>query len=161
MNKKIFLILFFSFIFYYSANAQCKEYIKAIAPTKLSPYILDGNFFAPVLYEGDKVELNRTFLANQKYKIAIIGMDFFAKKIIIEDEDGFIIFKNYPSKRNEKIRYYTDINGNKVPCFGSNSFEFELDRTQNLNIKVKLERKAKRRKNRLKGCMGIVIGFAQ
>ncbi len=160
MNKKIIFsfIIFLSLTF--SANAQCKGYIKSVAPDALTPYIMDANFWAPVIYEGDKIELTRTFLAHQKYKIAVIGMDFFTKKITIKDEDGFILFKNFPSKRSEQTRFFTDIDENQIPCFDSNYWEFELNRSQNLTIIVELERKARKKKNRLKGCLGVVIGFA-
>jgi hypothetical protein len=161
MRLKIFIP---AIIFIFSAiitKAQCKEYIKSIAPDALAPYILDGNFFAPVVYEGEKVTLTRTFLAHKKYKIAVIGMDFFEKNIIIKDEDGFIIFKNFKSRKHEKDHYYTDYEGNKINCEGSNVWEFELDRSQNLTIIVQLEQKAKKKKFRLQGCLGIVIGFKE
>jgi len=133
--------------------------MKAIAPSKLSPYLLDGNFNAPVVYEGETVKLNRTFLGSKKYKIMVIGMDFFEKKITIKDEDGFILFKNYLIKSNEEPQYYTDLEGNIVSCMGASAWEFELEKSQNLTIIVELEKKAKRKKNRLRGCLGIVVGF--
>jgi len=160
MNKKII----FSFIIFLSlsflSNAQCKGYIKSVAPNALTPYVMDANFWAPVIYEGDKIELTRTFLAHQKYKISVIGMEFFTKKITIKDEDGFILFKNFPSKRTERTRFFTDIDENQIPCFDSNYWEFELNRSQNLTIIIELERRAKKKKNRLKGCLGVVVGFA-
>ncbi len=160
MKKRILftILLFFTSISLYS---QCKEYIKAIAPGILSPYLLDGNFNAPVVYEGDKIELKRTFLGGKKYKIAIIGMNLFEKKITVKDEDGFIIFKNYKIRNREKPQYYTNLKGEQVPCMGSNEWEFELNQSENLTIIVKLERKSKKRRNRLRGCLGIVVGFEE
>lgn len=161
MNKRIV----FSFIVFISIsltiNAQCKDYIKTIASDALTPYLMDANFWAPVVFEGEKIELNRTFLARQKYKISVVGMEFFSKNITVLDEDGFVIFKNYPSKKKEKSPIFLDIDGNQVPWFGTNYWEFELDRSQNLTIIVELERKAKKKKDRLRGCLGIVVGFAE
>lgn len=158
MRKRIlFIILFFSISI--SSYSQCKEYIKAIAPGTLTPYILDGNFNAPVVYEGEKVKLTRTFLGGTKYKIAVLGMELFDKQITVKDQDGFILFKNYIIKKNEKPQYYTNIKGEKIPCLGSTVWEFELEKSQNLTITVVLERKSKRKKNRLRGCLGIVVGF--
>jgi hypothetical protein len=154
-----FFLSIFVILSNFAAKAQCKEYIKAIAPSILAPYILDGNFFAPIVYEGDKIVLHRTFLEGKKYKIAVIGMNLFEKKIKITDQDGFVLFANYQLNKKQKPLFYTNINGEKIPAWGSNQWEFSLNKTQNLKITVKLERKAKRRKNRLKGCLGIVVGF--
>jgi len=160
MNKKII----FSFLLFISIpfiiNAQCKDYMRSVAASSLDPYILDANFWAPVVYEGEKIELNRTFLARQKYKIAVIGMEFFTKEITVLDEDGFILFQNFSSKRNDNTQYFTSINGDRIACFDSNYWEFELDRSQNLTIIVKLERKARKKRDRLQGCLGILVGFA-
>lgn len=160
MNKKILFTLFALSTISLFAKAQCKDYIKSVAADALTPYIMDANFWSPVIYEGDKIELNRVFLAHQKYKIAVIGMDFFSKKITILDEDGFVVFKNYPSRKRDKNHYFTDIDGNNIPWFDTNYWEFELDRSQNLTIIVELEQKAKKKKDRLRGCLGIIVGFA-
>jgi len=157
---KILISLFFIIILAQGVNAQCREYIQAVAAYQLEPYTMDGNFLSPEIYEGEKVELSRTFLKGQKYKIMVIGMDLFEKKITITDSDGFIIFKNYTLKNNEETQYFTDFEGNNIISLGSNYFEFAPQTSQNLTIKVELEQKAKRKKKRLKGCMGIVVGFA-
>lgn len=159
MFKKIILTLLLFATLSVAISAQCRNYIKAVAPGALDPYIMDGNFFAPVLYEGDSYELSRTFLSKQKYKISVIGMDLFEKKITIKDEDGFIVFKNYLIKKKENPTYFVDIEGNNIDCIGSSYWEFELERSQNLTVTVELERKAKKKKHRLKGCLGVVIGF--
>ena len=158
--KKIILIILI-IILPIATFSQCKEFIKAIAPEALAPYIMDGNFLAPVALEGDEVVLTRTFLAGQKYKISILGMEFLEKKITIKDEDGFIIFKNYLIKKKEKETYYTDFEGNKIDCIGSLNWEFELEQSQNLTIIVKLEQIAKKKSERMRGCIGIVIGFSE
>lgn len=156
--KKIFVVI----LFFLSINpifSQCKQYIESIATSSLEPYISDGNFYTPVVFEGDKIKYTRTFLGGKKYKIMILGMDFLEKEITIKDQDGKVIFANYPSKKTGKELYYTDYNGNKISCIGSNEFEFELANTQNLNIEIKIEKKAKKKKYRIKGCLGIVVGF--
>ena len=159
MSRKILNILVLSLILPIIAQAQCKEYIKSIAPEAVEPYVMDGNFFSPVVYEGEEIVLTRTFLAGQKYKVAVLGMDLFEKQITVKDADGFIVFKNYKIRKSEKAEYYTDYEGYKMPCLGSHFWEFELEESQNLTIIVQLERKARRRKDRLRGCLGIVIGF--
>lgn len=161
MRTKLYLSILLFFILPLVSKSQCKEYIKSIAPDALSPYVLDGNFFAPVIYEGEEIELTRTFLAGQKYKISVVGMDFFEKEITIKDQDGFIIFKNYKIGRKDKDEHFTDYEGYKVSCLGSTYWEFELEQSQNLTIIVKLEKKAKKKKDRLRGCLGIVIGFLE
>lgn len=158
--KKIILI-FLIIILPIVSFTQCKEFIKAIAPDALSPYTMDGNFLAPVALEGEEVVLTRTFLAGQKYKISVLGMDFLEKKITIKDEDGFIIFKNYPIKKKEKETYYTDYEGNQIQCTGALNWEFELEQSQNLTIIVKIEQIAKKKSDRMRGCVGIVIGFKE
>jgi len=162
MTKKVKILinLFFIIILAQQVNAQCREYIQAVAAYQLEPYTMDGNFLSPEIFEGEKVELTRTFLKGHKYKIMVIGMDLFAKKITITDSDGFIVFKNYTLKSSEEPQYFTDFDGNRIMSLGSNSFEFTPESSQNLTIKVELEQKAKRKKKRLKGCMGIVVGFA-
>lgn len=161
MRKKILLSFIFLLALPIFTQAQCKEYIKSIADDALDPYVLDGNFFAPVIYEGDEITLTRTFMAGQDYKIAVIGMDFFAKEITIKDQDGFIIFKNYQIRKKEKAQFFIDNAGQKINCIGSNYWEFELEQSQNLIITVKLERKSKKKKDRLRGCLGIIIGFSE
>ncbi len=157
---KIIISIFIAMAIIQSSNAQCREYIKAMAGMQLNPYVLDGNFLSPEIYEGEQVELTRTFLQGQKYKIMLIGMDMFERKITITDSDGFIIFKNYPSKNSEEARYFEDINGDQIMNFGSTYFEFTAEESQNLTIKVEIEQIAKKKKHRLKGCLGIVVGFA-
>lgn len=158
--KKTFLVILFS-LNIIPAFSQCQQYIESIASSSLEPYISDGNFYTPVVSEGDKIEFNRTFLGGKKYKIIILGMDFLEKKITIKDQDGVVIFANYPSKKTGKELYYTDYMGNKISCIGSNVFEFKLQNTQNLNIIVKIEKKTKKKKFRVKGCLGIVVGFME
>ncbi|MBN2891978.1 MAG: hypothetical protein JXL97_08935 [Bacteroidales bacterium] len=159
MRNKAFLPLILFLFLPFLIKAQCKEYIKSIAADVLDPYVLDGNFFAPVIYEGEEISLTRTFLAGQKYKIAVVGMDFFEKEITIKDQDGFIVFKNYRIKRKESDQYFTDYEGYQVDCMSSTYWEFQLEQSQNLTITVKLDQKAKRKKDRLRGCLGIVVGF--
>ncbi|GEM_PF-1974230 len=156
--KRFFPILLAIFL---SINlfGQCREYIKAMAPTLLQPYVSDGNFFAPVVYEGDKVQLTRTFIGGQKYKILIMGMDLWQKYITIKDDDGFTLFQNFPPRRKKLNCEFTDYQGNKIPCIGQNYFEFQPDHTVTLTITVKIQQIAKRKKNRVKGCLGIVVGY--
>jgi len=156
--------LFFVLLFFLGINpifSQCKQYIESIAESSLSPYISDGNFYTPVVTEGDYIKFTRTFLGGKHYKIVILGMDFLEKEITIKDQDGIVIFANYPSRKTGEGLYYTDYKGNKVSCLGSNEFEFVLNNTQNLLIEVAIEKKAKRKKYRLKGCLGIVVGFKE
>ena len=161
MKKYILIISFFAiFSFTYQiTNAQCKQYIQAIAPMQLEPFVIDGNFLSPVIYEGDQISLTRTFLVGQKYKVIVVGMDIFEKKITITDQDGFILFKNYSSKITESPRYFTDENGDKIVNFGSNYWVFEPTVSQNLTITIEIEQKAKSKKKRIQGCMGVVVGF--
>ncbi len=157
--RKIFVITILLLINTFTF-AQCREYIKAIAPSQLEPYVLDGNFFAPVVYEGDKVTLKRTFLAGQRYKIMILGFDLLQKHITIKDESGLVVFQNYLPKRQKVLNCaFMDFEGNMIPCLGSNYFEFKPDVTTNLEITVTIERKAKRKKDRIRGCLGIVVGY--
>ncbi len=140
--------------------AQCKEYIKAIAPSMLEPYVSDGNFFAPTIYEGDEVTLKRTFIGGQRYKIMILGMDLWQKKVTIKDDDGFTLFQNFPPRRHKELNCsFTDWEGNEIPCLGQTYFEFIPDHTMTLLIKVKVQQIAKRKKDRVKGCLGIVVGY--
>ncbi len=161
MKKSILATVIITlFIGYSSLKAQCREYIKVIAPSAIAPYTLDGNFFAPVVLEGETVNLKRTFLAGQRYKIMILGMDIWNKKVTITDQDGFVLFRNYvPKKGNTTQCYYTDYEGNEIPCIGSLSWEFTPKQSMNLTITVEIEQKAKRKKDRVQGCLGIVVGF--
>ena len=170
MKLKILLSLLLLFPFF--ANSQCREYIESIAGGELAPYVVDGNFFSPVIYEGESITLTRTFLAHQKYKIAVIGMNFFSKEITIKDQDGFVIFTNFQQKKsgfnrlfgdndNNGNSFFYNHNGDKIACFGSNYWEFELDQSQNLTIIVSLEQRAKKKKDRMRGCLGIIIGFSE
>ena len=172
MRKKIFLSILLFLFLPFSGFSQCKEYIKTIAADELAPYVVDGNFFSPVIYEGESITLTRTFLAKQKYKIAVVGMNFFTKKITIKDQDGFILFMNYTKNRSNFNRFFSgddksepqffyNHNGDKIYCEGSNYWEFELDQSQNLTIIVSLEQRAKKKKDRLRGCLGIIIGFGE
>ena len=160
-KTNLIIILLISFLFnsVQSVNAQCKEFIESIAPAELTPYVIDGNFLSPVLYEGDEISLTRTFLAGQQYKIQIVGMNIFAKEITITDNDGFIVYKNYAMKKSEKPSYFTNYKGEKIINFGCNYWEYKPEQSQNLKITVKVEQKAKSKNKRMRGCMGIVIGF--
>jgi len=159
MKQKINLFIFLLLLPFLSFS-QCKEYIKSIAPSLLNPYVSDGNFFAPTIYEGDEVILKRTFIGGQQYKIMAIGMDIWQKHITIKDDDGFTIFQNFPSKKNKKFNCsFTDWQGNVIPCIGQTYFEFKPEHTITLIIQVKVQQIAKRKKDRVKGCLGIVIGY--
>ena len=72
ISATILLIIVFPFI----GNTQCKEYIEANYSTQLEPYVIDGNFIAPILTEGDSIDLNRTFYSDQDYRVAVYGFDF-------------------------------------------------------------------------------------
>ena len=161
MKKNIIriLIIFLLLSIFQSVNAQCKQFIQSFAPMQLNPYVIDGNFLSPVVYEGEEISLTRTFLAGQKYKILILGMDLLDKQITITDNDGFIIFHNYPIKKNEQPAFFTNNSQEKIINFGSNYYEFEPEQSQNLKITVKIERKARWKKKRMQGCLGIVVGF--
>ncbi len=140
--------------------SQCREYIKTIAPASLAPYVIDGNFFAPIVYEGDEVVLHRTFLAGHRYKVVVLGMNFLQKYITIKDENGIILFQNFTKRRHRELNCsFADYQGDSIPCLGSTYFEFKPDHSFNGEIIVKIERKAKRKKDRLRGCLGIVVGF--
>ncbi len=158
--KKHIVFIFISLIINTFSYGQCKEYIKAIAPSMLEPYVSDGNFFAPTIYEGDEVTLKRTFIGGQRYKIMILGMDLWQKYITIKDDDGFTLFQNYlPKKHKELNCSFTDWEGNDIPCLGQTYYEFTPEHTITLVINVKVQQLAKRKKDRVKGCLGIVIGY--
>ena len=159
--KKIFLTLIFAFVFLsVKSFGQCKEYIRTVAPEEIKPYIIDPNFFAPIMQEGERIDFQRTFLKGNRYIIKVIGVPFLAKTIIIRDENGNVIFANQNLKKfNVEDKYFTDYEGNQIPWQGSNYFEFDCDSSQNLTITVILEKKSKKKKDRLRGCLGVVIGF--
>ncbi len=160
MIRRLTFTIFISLIFSILSFSQCREYIKAIAPSQLQPYVIDGNFFAPIVYEGDKVTLHRTFLAGHRYKIMVMGMDIWQKYITIKEQNGLVLFQNYlPRHKKHLDCAFRDYMGNIIPCLGTNYFEFTPDHSMNVEITVKIERKAKRRKDRVRGCLGIVVGF--
>lgn len=160
MKKAIIFLPIFILTLFYSITlkAQCQEYIEAVAEWELEPYVLDGNFQARIIYEGDSIEVTRTFLAGNKYKISVIGMDMFTKTITITDSDGFIVFKNYPIG-DEDLGTFTSQTGDEISCFGVNYWEFEPETSQNLKITVEIEKIAKKDKLRIQGCLGVVVGF--
>jgi len=160
MKKSIiFLSIIIISIFYsVTAKSQCQEYIEAIAEYELEPYKLDGNFLSPIIYEGDTVSLTRTFLAGNKYKISVVGMDMFVKYVTITDADGFIVFKNYPIGE-EVSTNFTSQSGEEIADFGSNFWEFTPTESQNLKILVEIEQIATKQKLRIQGCLGIIVGF--
>jgi len=151
----LFLALF-TILFQLTAKSQCREYIETIAESELEPYILDGNFLSPVVSEGETVTLARTFLAGQSYKIAVCGMDMFAKEITIT-EDKTVIFKNFGKDAEEKMMTTSD--GTVLPVSGLNFFEFTPDHTMNLKIKVKITPFEGGSSLKLEGCLGILVGF--
>jgi hypothetical protein len=160
MKKSIIFLTILLITIFYSqiVKSQCQEYIEAVAEWELDPYILDGNFQARIIYEGDSIQVSRTFLAGNKYKISIIGMDMFAKNITITDDDGFIVFKNYLIG-DEDPEYFLTSTGESVSNIGINFWEFEPEYSQNLKITVEVEKIAKKQKLRLQGCLGVVVGF--
>ncbi len=156
--KKL-LIIYAVVIFANNLFSQCKSYIATIAPEQIKPYVIDGTFYAPVVYEGDKIVYTRAFLKGNRYIIKLVGFDILEKKIKILDEDGFLLFTNYRLNKKVEDKYFIDYQGNKVMWMGTNYFEFTPERSQNIKIVVKLERKAKRKKYRIQGCLGIVVGY--
>ena len=86
-------------------------------------------------------------------------MDLLGKQVTITDDDGFIVFHNYPIKKEEQPTFFTNNNGEQVINFGSNYYEFEPEQSQNLKITVTIEKKSFWKKNRMKGCLGIIVGF--
>ncbi len=158
MKKTIFWVIFLFNII--NSFAQCKEYIRSIAAESIKPYMLDMNFFAPVVTEGDKIVYTRAFIKGNRYIIKVIGLEFLEKKIKITDQDGILLFANYNIRwKKIKNKYFTDYQGNKIMWLESNYYEFIATKTENLKITIRIEKKAKRRKNRLKGCLGIIIGY--
>lgn len=151
-------ILFLSLFYSQSSFSQCQEYIEAVAEWELEPYLLDGNFQARIVYEGDSIQVTRTFLAGNKYKISVIGMDMFMKNITITDADGFIVYKNYLIGKEEP-EYFESNSGEMIMNVGTNYWEFEPETSQNLKITVEVEQVAKKKKLRIQGCLGVVVGF--
>lgn len=156
MKKLIFCAIVSLALQIQSAYAQCREYIETIAEMELDPYILDGNFLSPVVSEGDVVNLNRTFLAGQSYKIAVCGMDMFFKEITIT-EDKKVVFKNFGKDSQDQI--ITTSDGTMVPLNGLTFYEFTPDHTMNLKIKVKIVPFDGGGSMKLEGCLGILVGF--
>ncbi len=156
---KLFLAILVGLLFLsQNLKSQCQEYIEAIAEYELEPYVLDGNFLAPIIYEGDTVSLTRTFLAGNKYKISVVGMDMFVKYITITDADGFVVFQNFPNAE-EETKYFTSQAGENIACFGNNFWEFTPTKSENLKVLVKIEIIATKQKNRIQGCLGIIVGY--
>lgn len=156
MRKLIFCGIVLLLMQVSTAFGQCREYIETIAEQELEPYILDGNFHAPVVTEGETVTLNRTFLAGQSYKVAVCGMDMFFKEITIS-EDKKVIFKNFGKEARDKI--VTTSDGMSLPLEGLNFFEFTPDHTMNLKIKVKIVPFDGGGSMKLEGCLGVLVGF--
>ena len=129
------------------AQSQCKDYIEAISGMKLAPYVLDGDFVAPVLSEGDSIEVYRTFNSGQTYKVAIVGLDLFALEFKIMDDNKNILFKNYEN------------NDDNIMFDGVRSFEFTLQQSQNLVILVKVPIYSEDPAYRMQGCVGVLVGF--
>jgi hypothetical protein len=154
--KKFLIIALLSTVINFSAKAQCHEYIETIAESELEPYILDGNFIAPIVTEGETVTLTRTFLAGQSYKIDVCGMDMFFKEITITEEKN-VVFKNFGKDSEDKM--FTTSEGTTLPVYGLNFYEFTPDHTMNLKIKVKITPFEGGGGLKLEGCLGILVGF--
>lgn len=161
MRTKInIFFVFFTVLLPIVGKSQCMEYMKSIASESLFPYVVDGNFYAPVVYEGDEIEMTRTFLEGHRYKIAVVGMNFFQKKITISNQNGNVVFSNFNFGKSVK-RTFNDYDGYEVECAGSNYWEFEPSESMNLVIHVEIEKKAKRKKSRLQGCIGVIVGYLE
>lgn len=148
-------------------NAQCREYIEAIAESELEPYVLDGNFESPILKEGESVEFYRTFMSGLSYKIDVYGMDMFFKEITISEvekkDNGKhvvknVLFKNFGKDTEDQI--VTTSAGESLPLNGLNFFEFTPDRTMELQIKVKIVPFEGGGGLKLEGCLGVLYGFS-
>ena len=149
------------------ANAQCREYIEAIAESELEPYVLDGNFESPILKEGESVEFYRTFMSGLSYKIDVYGMDMFFKEITISEvekkDNGKrvvknVLFKNFGKNTEDQI--VTTSDGETLPLNGLTFFEFTPDRTMELQIKVKIVPFEGGGGLKLEGCLGVLYGFS-
>ncbi len=156
MRKTIFCAIVALILQTASAFGQCHEYIEAIAESELDPYILDGNFLAPVVTEGETVKLNRTFLEGQSYKLVVCGMDMFFKEITVTEAKK-VIFKNFGKEARDKM--VTTADGDMFPLEGITFFEFTPDHTMNLEIKVKIVPFDGGGSGKLEGCLGILVGF--
>ena len=167
MKKIFFVLTVFWLMCRGSVQAQCREYIEAIAESELEPYVLDGNFESPIVSEGDAVEFYRTFMSGLNYKIDVCGMDMFFKEITIsevEKKDGGkrvvrnVLFKNFGKNTEDQI--VTTSDGTALPLNGLNFYEFTPDHTMELLIKVKIVPFDGGGGLKLEGCLGILVGFS-
>ncbi len=134
-------------IVHISVNSQCKEYMEAISGMKLHPYTLDGDFIAPILTEGDSIVVHRTFSSGKTYKMAIVGLELFRIKVKITDSNKNLLFKNFDNPEDQ------------IENEGVRTWEFAPDQSQNLIITVTVPIMAGKIQNRMKGCVGVLVGF--
>lgn len=150
-----------------AANAQCREYIEAIAESELEPYVLDGNFESPILSEGESVEYYRTFMSGLNYKIDVCGMEMFFKEITISEvekkDNGKrvvkrVLFKNFGKNTEDQIVQTST--GESLPLNGLTFYEFTPEHTMELLIQVKIVPFEGGGGLKLEGCLGILVGFS-
>ncbi len=158
--KRIFLIgLFLISIFSINSYAQCREYIESLREAELEPYTCDANFTAVTISEGDSIQVNRTFNKGQSYKIKVSGMDLFMVEIKIIDNNKNVLFKNYGEDNPVKTNAKEGEEDDELASLGNRAWEFTPDQTVNLIITVRVPVLTKDKKNRVEGCLGVLVGF--
>ena len=140
-NFKIALLFVFLTILPLLSIAQCREFTEEKAIPLLGDYILSGRYHSLKLTEGEEILIFKTVNRGLKYRFIIIGAEELPKNIEmkITDWNDVLIYNNKDDKYN-------------------NVFDFENKKTQRIKIYIYVP-KPKDNSDRIKGCVGLVIGF--
>lgn len=123
----------------FSANAQCRTFVKNNCGSALEGYIISENFNAAKLMPGDEAEMSTTFYGGEDYRLHLChhpilkGVDF-----QIVDSESQVLFD---STENE----------------GTSTFDFRMAGTDNLTIKIKVQPGFEGNISP-QGCVAIMIG---
>jgi len=140
---RIIVIIVGFAIFSPQAKSQCKEYLNLACKPMLRPYLHDGNYISSILAAGDSLEVIKMFYSDQLYRLVVCGFEQAVRlEFKVMDENRHIIFSN----REIEFRRFWD---------------FRPSETQRLIIVLKIPELGSSPENKIKACIGVLIGYIE
>jgi hypothetical protein len=88
----------------YTAQAQCRTFVRANCIPNLSPYIHDGSYQAVVIRAGEEAEVYKTIFEGQRYRLFVcVDEQLPGVEFVVTDIRRNVLFDN---RRNGNVKVW-------------------------------------------------------
>jgi hypothetical protein len=127
----------------FSANAQCKSFVKKKCLPALSPYTTNGQINTAQFASGDHAEIPLSFFENTSYRIIVCNQEILGKVIFkVMDATKQVIFD---SEQQGDVSQW--------------DFKSVSNQTLTLYVEVPAEKAGNHTEMMHTGCVSVIIGF--